>query len=361
MGDIILNIEELIRKVGDLLKGGTKSRSLDDDPQLGPVAGYLNQYRAGLKDGRIEFTELKKVVDQETALGEGEGKNPIEKMGAAFLKEYMTKVESNIERVVMVVPESSILEAKGSNSVLIWSEPLHTRKVSENYSICPDSPYANQLSAFSFGTGFFIKKNVIATAAHVVMGNGMDIDKIRFVYGYRVKNEGDFSRYIIVPKSNVFRPSRVAGKLPANQFEYFVDGSDWALMEVTNAYEGFNTPDISPVVRTTDRKVKPGDQMYSIGHGLGLPLKVSFDGKVKDNKNHTTYFETSLTLVGGNSGSPVFFADTHELAGIYVRGIKKLVLDQSGKCLVVRNEDQPIEGQECQELRPVYHALSKHF
>lgn len=369
MDGIIRNKEQLFKELGirkekeDAIEN---TRSIVEDSGLDTIASYLDRFRPGENDGRIEFHKLKKMVEEETS--ERISNDPLIILGAKSLKEYMAAVESNMKRVVMVVPESSILEAKGSSKVLIWSEPLYLRKVSENYDICKESLYAEQLSAFSFGTGFFIKKNVIATAAHVVVGNGIDIDKIRFVYGYQIVKEDDFSRHIIVPKSNVFRVSRVAGNLPPGQFEYFVDGSDWALMEVTNAYEGFKSPDITPVERITARTVKPEDQVYSIGHGLGLPLKISFDGRVKNNIQQN-YFETSLTLLGGNSGSPVFFADTHELAGIYIRGVKKLVLNASGKCLIVRNSDPSNsaagsayeEGQECQDLEPVYKALSKNF
>jgi hypothetical protein len=133
-------------------------------------------------------------------------------------------------------------------------------------------------------------------------------------------------------------------------------------VEVTNAYEGYRSVDVTPVARAHRRQVRVADLVYAVGHGLGLPVKVSFDGVVKEGSMRSTYYETSLTLLGGNSGSPVFFADTHELAGIYMRGVKKLHLKKgSDHCLEVRNEDLPIEGQECQVLDPVYQALDQYF
>ena len=55
-----------------------------------------------------------------------------------------------------------------------------------------------------------------------------------------------------------------------------------------------------------------------IGHPCGLPLKCAPGASIDDFTDN--YFRADLDVYSGNSGSPVFCAETHELIGIVSRG-----------------------------------------
>ncbi len=56
-----------------------------------------------------------------------------------------------------------------------------------------------------------------------------------------------------------------------------------------------------------------------IGHPVGLPTKFAGEAVVRSNQQ-SAFFVANLDTYGGNSGSPVFNSDTHEVEGILVRG-----------------------------------------
>jgi hypothetical protein len=202
-----------------------------------------------------------------------------------------------------------------------------------------------------------------------------------------VYKNGDsgFKDKICVHKSKVFQP--VDEALDPHQYYFSELGSDFAVLAVKPSYPGVTSSqpssapslavmpkDITIYNQQFEHKALKGRELYSLGHGLGLSLKVSYDGTVIRVVKHMPYFETNLSLLGGNSGSPVFDAITHELLGIYVRGTKKLTLIPSGRfmkngvfhqgeCLDVKPETansshDGAEGQECQRLEFVAVALA---
>jgi len=294
-------------------------------------------------DGRLELHELeKKILSEHFIMGQ------LDPLARVQYVDCFDKIKENMATVVMVVPVSSIFEAPGNDWVIIKSKPLYRRQVSTDYAICKSSAYATQPSAFCNGSGFFAKENVIATAAHVVVGPNINLQDLRFIRGIYMEQAGDFEQQIVVHKAQVYKPVLKDQILPASDYELFAADSDWALISVVPAYAGFGLMSEAPFVKIKNKAVGANDPLYAIGHGLGLPLKVSFDGEVMDvEPAAANFFESKLTLLGGNSGSPVFCAATHQLVGIYMRGVKKLQLSPNGKCFIVKNERDAYEGQEC--------------
>ena len=297
------------------------------------------------QDGRLEVYALEEKILSTDFLVNGDPLDPLAKLR---YMDCFDQIKENMATLVMIAPASSIFEAPDNDCVIVKSKPLYRRRVSVEHGICKNSAYATQPSAFCYGSGFFAKKNVIATAAHVVVGPGINLEDIRFIRGVYMERPGDFENQMVVHKSQVYRPVLRKAVLPASDYELFAADSDWALLRVEPAYEDAAPIAAVPHVKIKNKQVATGDPLYAIGHGLGLPVKVSFDGEVMDSQPSTAnFYESKLTLLGGNSGSPVFCASTHELVGIYMRGVKKLQLAENGKCLVVKNDRNPYEGQEC--------------
>jgi hypothetical protein len=279
----------------------------------------------------------------------------------------------NAQTVVMIIHKRHIKESDEHGKVIIQSKPLYMRTLSNTYSICKSSRYALQPSAFAEGTGFFIEPGIIATAAHVLVKLGYDARDYRFVQGVIKKDKHDLQHGIIVSKEQVWKRSLNQQKIAPHMYELYSKGADWALIHIEPAFNDFRPKDTQSFVRLVQkatpegdivlRAPKNGDLLYALGHGLGLPLKVSIQGEVIS-VFHDHFFESSLTLLGGNSGSPVFFADDDSLAGIYMRGVKKLMLDKSADpkpCFKVKPENEAYEGQECQKLDRLVKALAISF
>jgi V8-like Glu-specific endopeptidase len=312
--------------------------------------GHIRE-KAGDGDGldeRMEWYELKsalmasKPAKRDTESGE----------------KVIEQVERNIHSVVMVVSAKNIELLEGRDDVVrIASLPLYERKVDPNLPICKNGKYARQQSAKCIGTGFFVDENVIATAGHVAVreDEGDDIRDLRFVHMVIMRDGDDFKNGFVVSKRQVYRPT--AARLRSDRYQWSSMGSDWALIKVRPAYP--NAGEYDRVVPTVLRlsPIAEQEQLYSLGHGLGLAAKLSYNGKVIQNNPAKDYFECNLTVLGGNSGSPVIDAQTHEVVGIYVRGTKKLHKSDAEDCLLVKDEDSQWEGQECQRLTPVLEAL----
>lgn len=326
-----------------------------------------------VKDGRLELYKVKSSLkNDKVAL------------------DFLDKIEQNAKAVLMVVDKSAILENANSKNVIIESFPLWMRPLPDDQNICSHSTYARQRSSKCRGTGFFVKSVtesqspqwIVGSAAHVLVSGPQDIRNLRFIAGVIIQNAGNFKYNITIHKSQVFKPvpDYIDNQLPYSDYEYFIRGAEWGLMKVERAYPEFTT--YSPnCVQISDNLFDPSKgynitnrenernrvigpawaddfNVYSIGHGLGLPMNLSYDGTVIQNIINDNFFECTLSLLGGCSGSPVFSSKTHELVGIYMRGVNKLEFPNktNKECMIVRRSISLLEGQECARVH-----LGTHF
>ena len=64
---------------------------------------------------------------------------------------------------------------------------------------------------------------------------------------------------------------------------------------------------------------EPGNQVYMLGHPMGLPLKFTPDGTI-GKQYRDDFRNTNLDAFSGNSGSPVFSVKEKKLIGIFTKG-----------------------------------------
>jgi len=137
------------------------------------------------------------------------------------------------------------------------------------------------------------------TAAHVLEDSP---DKYAVIFGYELINKiGAYETDI--PITNIFYPT---------SFVFKDDNLDVAVFK-THRQIGRKALPLS------SQKANMGDRIYTIGYPSGLPEKVSVNARVRTN-DHLQYFFSSLDAFQGNSGSPVFNLETHEVIGILVSG-----------------------------------------
>lgn len=343
------------------------------DPTLGKkdVDDELNKPHSSLDDDRAEIYE---------AIQKLEAHNPP-------ATEVINGLKKNLNCVVLVTIQQYLLDVdhKSANYV-IRSTDLKNRDFlidKKPYYFDGNLKIGGQRSTNSLGTGFFYKREevvvikkegqedivekrdryFIITAAHVVYPPFMEItfSDLRFVGSYWVRNQNvngltknAFDRGVSIPKEQVFKPIK-------NEPEYFKMSSnshDFAIIEVIPENSANNFPD-----NIKDNALTEGDlfnfeapdlteeallsrKVYGLGHGFGLPLKFSPCGDIIN--SDAQFLDCNLDFYTGNSGSPIFDSETHQLMGILLRGQRDVYFIGQSDALKPGVSDNG-KGERCQK------------
>ena len=210
---------------------------------------------------------------------------------------------------VVALVKLSDLDENGDGSFDLITEPF-----GEAYDLCGTEPFVLQPTG-CFCSGFLVAPDVIVTAGHCVK-NATDLAKMRFVFGFRMKNAT--TPRVQFAADDVYAGEKLLDRQLSN------NGSDWALVRLDRPVAGRK-----PVPVRTTGKIKNTQGVYVIGHPCGLPQKYAPDAHVRDN-GAAHFFVANLDTYGGNSGSPVFNAQTNKVEGILVRGETDFV--SNGQC-----------------------------
>ena len=279
---------------------------------------------------------------------------------------FLKQLEDNTQSAVLIVRRSDLRDRKGSEnlSYILKSKDLkdqHYTINAQKYYMCADGKYSTQRSAASLGSGFFISKDMIATAAHVLFPPFIDLplQEVRFITNYKVVKGNAYGHFITVPKKNVYKP--VSGGLSSKDFYWSSFGKDWALVKVKRED---NTPANAPFITGFSNKIPKNQNIYGLGYGLGLPLKISYSGSITD-VQHPDYFKCNLDLFSGNSGSPIFDATTHQAIGIIIRGQKQFVFGHDSHkknnkpCLIPHVYSDQQKAEICQRMDPIIKRMNE--
>ncbi len=90
--------------------------------------------------------------------------------------------------------------------------------------------------------------------------------------------------------------------------------ADWALVQLEHAILNHR-----PARIRRARRVAPGQAVHLIGYPLGLSVKIAAGTTVFESANQefaAQIFEANVDAFPGNSGSPIFNSETHEVEGI---------------------------------------------
>ena len=182
--------------------------------------------------------------------------------------------------------------------------------------LCPSERFWEQPSG-SYCSGVLVAEDVIATAAHCIVGE--PITAFSYVFGYRMRDAA--TPELIINTSDIYQARAVI----AWDLDHLA--SDWALIRLDRPVVGHRIAQI----RETGT-ISNGQAVHAIGYPLGLPAKFA-PGTVH---GHTdTALFTSIPSYPGNSGSPVFQSSTHALEGIILGGTRPKLVRQ-GDCFVSR-------------------------
>lgn len=183
------------------------------------------------------------------------------------------------------------------------------------HNLCPGERFRNQ-PAGAFCSGFLVAPDIIATAGHCV--NAGNVTNICFVFGFRMRDSS--TAETAVDNMEIYRGVELLGREEAG------NGPDWALVRIDRPVTNHR---IARIRR--DGRVSDTQTLHVVGHPAGLPTKFAGGASVRDNRPGA-FFIANLDTYGGNSGSPVFNSETHEVEGILVRGETDFV--RQGTCNV---------------------------
>lgn len=183
-------------------------------------------------------------------------------------------------------------------------------------NICPEEAFGDQ-PVVADCTGFLVAPNQILTAGHCIP-NQVRCDDIRWVFDYALTKSGYVRQ--VYEKDQVYQCKRIIDR----QLDR-VKGIDYALIELYRKVK-----DRTPLIlETAAPQMKT--PLVMIGHPSGLPSKlVAGDAHIVEVM--TNSFKANLDSFGGNSGSPVFNAQTGNVLGILISGSPDYDFDETLGC-----------------------------
>jgi hypothetical protein len=190
-------------------------------------------------------------------------------------------------------------------------------------------------------SGFLVAPTIIATAGHCV--NAGNVTNIRFVFGFRMQNAA--TPATVIANTEIYSGVSLVGRQEART------GPDWALVRIDRPVTNHRVAEIRRA-----GKIGNAQALHVIGHPSGLPTKFAGGAAVRDNQP-VTFFRANLDTYGGNSGSPVFNSDTHQVEGILVRGENDFV--QQGTCRVsLVCPTTGCQGEDCTRTTEFAHLVA---
>jgi hypothetical protein len=199
--------------------------------------------------------------------------------------------------VVSIFPAAAITDNGNGTSTLT------TQNFGTQYSLCQGERFRDQPIG-AFCSGFLVGPDIVGTAGHCV--DASSVTNARFVFGFRMSNAT--TAQTTINNDEIYSGIALLGR------QLLQSGADWALVRLNREVHNHTIADVRRIWR-----IPNNEAIHVIGHPVGLPIKVAGGSSVRDNAP-AAYFVANLDTYGGNSGSPVFNAGTHQVEGILVRG-----------------------------------------
>jgi len=186
-------------------------------------------------------------------------------------------------------------------------------------NVCEQERFSNQ-PVLPRCTGFLVSADTLVTAGHCITSQS-DCDNFSWVFGFEEGVEN-------IPNKDIYKCSKVVGqKLTLGLFAT----KDYAVVKLNR-----KVTDRAPLKFRKKGNAKKGTPVIVIGHPSGLPMKIADNAKIT--KKRINFFNTDLDTYGGNSGSPVFNAETGIVEGILIRGEEDFEL--RGSCYMSRSSSK---------------------
>lgn len=192
------------------------------------------------------------------------------------------------------------------------------RRNKDAYGLCPSEKFSDQIVAADC-SAFLADKDVVVTAGHCVFDQYACND-VSFVFDFSLIDSEDQGNEIVrqIPAENVYNCKEVIKSV------YVKNATDFAILRLDRP--ALNRVPLTNLTLKAKTSPNPSDSLFTIGHPLGLPAKITGPGRIM-NLSPTT-IHSALDAFAGNSGAPVFNYRTLEIEGILVAGEPDFVQSQ---------------------------------
>jgi hypothetical protein len=253
---------------------------------------YENQYKffTEYKDGQFELQAKRK----NRLTGQSRFDSRIEVRQLNPLVDWQNAILTRAGSVGLIIKKHDLMKVSDS----LYKIDLNVT-LAKKFNLCASEPFGSQPVAGN-GTGILIGDQEILTAGHVFEGPVTDY---ALVFGFEMENTGgNYESFI--DADNVYGFKKL---LHVNA-------------ELDIAHASLDRKCNRPALKlSANQDVKLNTEVYMIGFPSGLPQKVTANAGVYKNSDRHCFY-TSLDAFQGNSGSPVFDRQTHEVIGILVSG-----------------------------------------
>ncbi|MCP4218168.1 MAG: trypsin-like peptidase domain-containing protein [bacterium] len=222
---------------------------------------------------------------------------------------------------------------------------LAVKNYGKAFNLSVAEPFYNQpIVAHGMCSGVLVGDDVVATTTHFVE----DVKHLTFVFDFCM---ADSTPVTVFPNHNIYRAKEILHRFRDVDGPE-ASGADWALVRLDRKVKD------REIARPSKNNVFYEQEFYTIGHPCGLPAKIALGSSV--NTVNKAYFSAYMDVFSGNSGSPVFDAQSHELIGIVSRGDYRDFrwVGDSVVSVLYPNPDIHSEGARVVKIKEFLHHLS---
>lgn len=229
---------------------------------------------------------------------------------------------------------------------------------SENsVSLCSEEKFSQQPANYINCTGFLVADDILVTAGHCLTFH-QEIIKDQatplctdfdWIFDFKKENDGS----VLLQELKADRVYRCKRVIYAEHLSGIIGTSDGKIIFPALGEAGNDFAIIQLDRKVIDRTPLPlslepvhkEEFIFTIGYPGGLPLKISENARVYENR-FIHYFTANLDIIGGNSGGPVFNS-SNQVVGIVVRSFpdEDYSYDEIRKCQKVEVCEKWNEGK----------------
>jgi len=209
------------------------------------------------------------------------------------------QIKGNADCVAAVTLKDNLKEDKNGFFSLI------VKKYEKTFNLCILEPFREQpVSAGLMFGGFLVKDDIIATSGHTIDEN--NVRDLRFVFGFKMSD--GFTAVTRFSNEDIYNGVEIIRR------SSHPEKGNWVLVKLDRKVVG------QSIAQLSEEPISLEQEIYTVGHPLGLPLKYA-PGLFVGDISHEGYFGAELSVYSGGCGSPVFDVNSHKVVGLIDRDV----------------------------------------
>lgn len=215
-----------------------------------------------------------------------------------------SSIKTLAKSVFTFVPKSKLIQQKDGSYKFIETIPLKAL-----VNLCPNEPFADEMTIGSRCSGFLVSSSLGITAGHCVspLAAPNFCQDYFIVFDY-IRANG------ITPLSLPAGSVQTCSTIKKIDFSNTDPSDDYAILKLSKTIN-----DRKPLKYRKSGKIQNNEGLFMLGYPRGMSQKIS-EGRFVVKNTDKSSFSTNLDCFHGNSGSPVFNSKTYQVEGLFVRG-----------------------------------------